>query len=268
MPKTSGDPSVRATQTEGRTARAERAAVARADRERKAKRAKVRNLGVIGVVVVLVAVVAVVLATRTSGSANASTPPGLTAGQGVAIGSGPVDVTIYEDFQCPICKNLEQTDGAGLTKVSAPGGGATVHYVPVSILDSPTSDYSTRAANAAYCAPVDRFKAFHDLLYTNQPAEGGTGLTNAQIISYAKQAGISGSSFTDCVQNGRYTSFVQAQTTAFTNAMQKAKTTPGTPGVFVDGKWAAQDWQKTPDYFTAIVAQEAAKKTASPSPTN
>lgn len=268
MPKNSGDPPVRATQSSGRTARAERAATARAERERKTKRAKVRNLGAIGLMVVLVAVVAVVLA-RDHGpaaSATATKPPGFSAGQGIAAGSGPVDITTYEDFQCPACKMLEDTSGADLAKLEAAGGGATVHYVPVSILDrSSSTQYSTRSANAAYCAPEDKFKAFHDKLYANQPEEGGSGLTDDKIISLAGEAGITGHSFADCVRGQMYADFVRAQTDAFSNALQKAGSSGvATPGVFVDGSWIQQQWQ-TPGFFPAIVAQEAARKTASPS---
>ena len=55
-----------------------------------------------------------------------------------------------------------------------------------------TTNYSSRALDAA-AAVVDTapgsFQAFHDLLYANQPEEGSAGLTDAQLLDYAVQAG-------------------------------------------------------------------------------
>lgn len=265
MAKTSGDPSVRASGPDGRAARAERAAAVRAERERKARRARTRNLAVIIAVVVIAGAVAAVLAQRGSGASasSADAPPGLSAGQGYQVGTGPVHITIYEDFQCPACQALEQSSNADLTAL-AKQGKATVEYIPVSILDrlSSGTEYSSRAANAAYCAPANRFKAFHDKLYANQPAEGGTGLTDDKIVALAKEAGISDPGFATCVKNRTYDSFVTAQTTSFSNALQKRGQDVATPGVLVNGKTIGQEWQQA-GFFSAIVAQESS---GSPSP--
>ena len=274
MPKTSGDPSVRASQPDGRSVRAERAAAARAERDRRAKRAKLRNLGAIGLVVVLVAVVAVVLATRdrgtgTTASSGVAMPAGITAlGQGFTYGSGPVSITIYEDLQCPVCKSLEDTEGASIQQLIA-ANRASVTYVPLRLegLDQGSGGYSTRGGNAAYCAGQQNFRAVHDILYRNQPPEGnGKGLTNAQILDYARQAGVTGDAFTQCVNNGTYDKLVASQTDHLSAQFEASGTTQwGTPAVFVDGQWIGQQWQQNTGYFLAIVAQETARKSASPS---
>jgi len=268
VPKTSGDPSVRAGEPDARAVRAERAAAARAERERRARRSRTRNLAIIIGLVVVAGAVAFVLAQRGSGGTTsaAGTPSGLSAGQGYTVGSGPAHITIYEDFQCPACQQLEQSSNAELASL-AQQGKATVEYVPISILDrlSGGTEYSTRAANAAYCAPADKFKAFHDKLYANQPAEGGTGLPDSKIIALAKEAGITDPSFASCVTTQKYKSFVTAQTDGFSNVMQQRNQDVATPGVLVNGKAIGQGWQQ-PGFFPAIIAQESsASPSASPS---
>lgn len=266
MPKTSGDPSVRAgAQTP--VGRAERVAAARAARERAAKRARTRNLAVIIGLVLVAGAVAFVVAQRsgTDGpDTTVATPAGVSVGGGFSYGTGPVRIQIWEDFQCPVCKNLEQAQGASLVKL-AQENKATVVYSPIAILDDSSRGYSTRAASAAYCAPADKFKAFHDSLYANQPAEGGSGLPEAKVMDLAAKAGITGAAFTSCVTDKTYGPLVQSQYDVVNSAFLAANQPRwGTPGVFVNGKTVG-DWSQ-PGFFEAIVAQETASA-ATPSAT-
>jgi len=266
VPKTSGDPSVRAgAQTP--VGRAERVAAARAARERAAKRARTRNLAVIIGLVLVAGAVAFVVAQRsgTDGpDTTVATPAGVSVGGGFSYGTGPVRIQIWEDFQCPVCKNLEQAQGASLVKL-AQENKATVVYSPIAILDDSSRGYSTRAASAAYCAPADKFKAFHDSLYANQPAEGGSGLPEAKVMDLAAKAGITGAAFTSCVTDKTYGPLVQSQYDVVNSAFLAANQPRwGTPGVFVNGKTVG-DWSQ-PGFFEAIVAQETASA-ATPSAT-
>jgi protein-disulfide isomerase len=263
VPKTPGNPAA----PDPRAARAARAAQIRVERERKAKRAKTRNLSILIGLVLVLGAVAFVIAQRGPGQANTAVarPPAVAAvGSGFSYGTGPVNITIYEDFQCPVCKRLEELQGASLAKL-VQQNKATVVYAPISILDNASAGYSTRAANAAYCAPQDKFKAFHDSLYTNQPAEGGSGLPEAKVMELATKAGITGDTFASCVKNNTYSQFVKSQydfvNKRFTDAGDPRW---GTPGVFVNGKTVSQ-WDQ-PGFFDQIVAQESAGSTASSTP--
>jgi protein-disulfide isomerase len=84
----------------------------------------------------------------------------------------------------------------------------------MAFLDTSANDkYSTRALDAAAvvvnAAGPDAFQKFHDLLYANQPAEGGSGLTDAQLISYAQQAGASGSAVESGIRDLTYGDWVK-----------------------------------------------------------
>lgn len=268
MPKTSGDPSVRSG-SQAPVGRAERVTAARAARERAARKARTRNLAIILGLVLVAGAVAFVVAQRSGSSGpdtTVATPAGVSVGGGFSYGTGPVKIQVWEDFQCPVCKNLEQTQGASLVKL-AQENKATVVYSPIAILDGSSQGYSTRAASAAYCAPADKFKAFHDALYTNQPAEGGSGLPEKTVLDLAAKAGITGTAFTSCVADKTYGPLVQSQYDAVNTAFVAANQPRwGTPGIFVNGKTVG-DWSQ-PGFFEAIVAQETAAAKASPTPSS
>jgi protein-disulfide isomerase len=214
---------------------AEAAARAHAQRRRRAVVG-----GVVAAVVVLVAVVVtvVVQSSRTSTSAAAAVPANTAdGGQVVVVGSAtaPVTVDLYEDFQCPNCKAFEDTNAATLASLVS-AGTVQLHYHGMAFLDtSANDDYSTRALDAAAAvvdaAGPDAFQKFHDLLYANQPAEGGSGLTDDQLVAYAQQAGASGEAVEQAVRDLTYGDWVKQ----VTDQASKDGVT-GTPTVLVDGQ--------------------------------
>ena len=120
-------------------------------------------------------------------------------------------LSIYEDFQCPHCKEFEKTFSPTINKI-VESGAAAVDYYMVSILNKTNGGYSGRAANAAYCVGdenKDAFVRFHSALFAQQPQEGsGSGPDNASLIETARQAGVTGG-VADCVDHNRYTDMVK-----------------------------------------------------------
>ncbi|MGY1618898.1 DsbA family protein [Geodermatophilus sp. SYSU D00691] len=213
---------------------AEAAARARAQRRRR----QLGGLVAAALVAVAVVVTIVVQGHRTATAADSVTPAHTTDdGTTVVVGSAdaPVTVDLYEDFQCPVCKSFEDAAGPALAS-SVADGTVQVRYHGMAFLDtSANDDYSTRALNAAAAvldtAGSDAFEAFHDLLYANQPAEGGSGLTDDQLVDYAVQAGASGEQVEQAVRDLTYGDWVQRVTD---QASQDGVT--GTPTVLVDGQ--------------------------------
>jgi protein-disulfide isomerase len=116
-------------------------------------------------------------------------------------------LAMYEDFQCPHCRDFEKTFGPTISKLIDSGAVAADYYM-VSILNSRANDdYSTRAANAAYCVAdesKEAFSRFHSTLFAMQPEEGAGGAPdNAKLIETARQAG-AGGSVPGCVNSGKY----------------------------------------------------------------
>ena len=143
-------------------------------------------------------------------------------------------VDLYEDFQCPNCKAFEDTTGGTLAQLVA-DGTVQARYHGMAFLDTSANDrYSTRALNAAAAvvaaAGPEAFQSFHDLLFANQPAEGGAGLTDDQLIACAAQAGASGPTVQQDIRDLTYADWVK---TATDQASKDGVT--GTPTAFVDG---------------------------------
>ncbi len=226
----------KATARRGQEARRAVGAAARASVQRRSR----TFLGAIcGAVAVLVAVivVGVVQNQRTAVSADAATPANTVAEAGVRFGDpdAPVTVHVYEDFLRPASKSFEDTLGATLTGLVTEGA-AVVEYRPVAIVDHASTDAcSTRALNAAAVvtdtAGTDAFLAFHELLFTQQPAEGGAGLSDDQLIALAERASAAG----EQVEAGIRDRAFEDRTRRVTDQASRDGLT-GTPTVLADGE--------------------------------
>ena len=78
------------------------------------------------------------------------------------------------------------------------------------------------------------FWKFHDLLFTNQPAEGTAGPDNDQLVALAIEAGADPNEVTDGIENGEFDQWVVNAT----DEMSKHGV-EGTPTVLIDGERVA-----------------------------
>jgi len=155
-------------------------------------------------------------------------------------------LAIYEDFQCPHCRDFEKAFGPTLSKI-VESGAAAIDYNMVSILNATNKGYSMRAANAAYCVAdenKDAFVRFHSALFANQPAEGsGSGPDNASLIETARQAGVTGG-VPECINSGKYDTMVKG--------LAAASKITATPTIRLNGQDISP---ATPDELIAKVRQ-------------
>ncbi len=254
--------------------RAARAEQMRKERE-KADR-KQRNLISVAIVVVVIALIAVggygikkasdknSIDTALNTPANVNKDYGILYDQQAATGTAPaadaakpVKVLLYEDFLCPGCGALEQTSGSFLSS-AVESGEIEIEYRPYSfLLQSSTNKYSQRAWNAAACVNdkggPKAFKAFHDILFANQPQEGTAGPEDDELIDFAKQAGVTG--IDTCVNKRTYGKWIE-------NARSKGEDdgVSGTPTVKIDGKVVEGPNQTIPTTEVLQSAIDAAKK--------
>ncbi|BBZ75079.1 membrane protein [Mycolicibacterium anyangense] len=121
-------------------------------------------------------------------------------------------LAVYEDFQCPHCRDFEKTFGPTINKL-VQSGAVAADYYSVAILNSRVNDnYSTRAANAAYCvADVDKdaYVRFHSALFAQQPEEGASAPDNSRLIETARQAGVPTDKVSSCINGGKYNSMIE-----------------------------------------------------------
>lgn len=158
------------------------------------------------------------------------------AGVAAAPAGEPAQIVVYVDMLCPFCKQFEEENGQQL-QAWRDSGAANVEYRVVSFLNAAsTTNYSARAANAvaavAETSP-ESYTAYIDLLFEQQPAEGGAGLPDEELISLAREAGAG--DISSYVNDGTFRPFAQ-----FTDALARVDNVRGTPSVYVDGQlWPA-----------------------------
>jgi len=165
----------------------------------------------------------------------------------------PLDLVIYVDYLCPHCGTFEQQAGPMLEQWVG-SGQATVEVYPMNIQDNNSrgTRYSTRAANAFACVAQESPDAawdYHSLLLSAdvQPAQGSTGLTNDQLISYAMEAGADDTvALRQCINNVTFSDFITKSTRqalsgpviGLNEAAQEAgQVLTGTPTVMLNGEF-------------------------------
>jgi protein-disulfide isomerase len=153
------------------------------------------------------------------------------AGDGIPLGAGPVTVDAFIDFLCPFCKQFEQASGPALARMVSEGL-ITLVYHPLGFLDRlSTTAYSSRASAASGCASdYGSFAEYKDALFAAQPAEGGPGLSDDELIALGRAAGLGDPGFAECVASGRYLDWA-----AYVTARAAALGVSGTPSTYVEG---------------------------------
>jgi protein-disulfide isomerase len=233
--------------------RSEQAAALLAEQEQQERRRRFAMIG--GVVAVLAVIVGLTwwgISRDTSGETASTVPAGVTDDFGVLLGdaSAETSIVVYEDLQCPVCADFETAAGEQMQS-AIDDGTAQVEFRIVSFLDGASSnEYSSRAANALFVvldtSGTEVFKEFHDLLFANQPAEGGPGPTDEELIQIAVQAGADEDAITGPINDKIYEQWIVNAT----DAMSKNGVT-GTPTGFINGELVEGTTQ---DLIDAVLA--------------
>ncbi len=204
-------------------------------------------IGIVAVVAVVAAGLIGVVAWQLQKPGNSNTPAtAIDGGHGIPVSDGKVQVDLYVDLLCPICKAYETSAGPTLTQLTKDGKIKLVYH-PIAILDGNTnpSGYSTRAGSAAGCAAdFGKFNEFVQAMFAKQPAEGSAGLTDDEIVQVGASVGLIDPAFAQCVRSHKYTDWMAGNTDAAAE-----KNINGTPTVMVDGKKI----DSTADALTAAV---------------
>jgi len=216
--------------------RTQKAAAIRAEQDRKERNRRVALVA--GIVVLLGAIIA---GGTWYSSGGGSDKPGdataahVAAGElGLQVGKSdaPVKVVIYEDFQCPFCRELEASTRTFLRE-NAAKGKVYVEYQPINLLgDLP---YSAKALNAfaavLHSASPEAALKLHDLLYDNQPYEQDSAkVTDSQIAAWVKQAGGDNATVREAMKTRDATYF------NVVNQLMASQGIQSTPTVLVNGK--------------------------------
>ncbi|MEV4547589.1 DsbA family protein [Nonomuraea wenchangensis] len=141
-------------------------------------------------------------------------------------GDAPV-LDVYEDFDCPVCKDMHAKVDPTIQRLARAGKVKVVFHAVTIFVDEPMRSNSVRAAAAARCVPESSWLAFRDELYAIQPAPHGvaSGFTVEELVQAARKAG---AQVDTCVRDQSYAESHLAET-----AKVRLE---GTPTLLLDGK--------------------------------
>lgn len=165
---------------------------------------------------------------------SGSGPANVLADGAVRIGEPDAEVTVrvVMDLQCPFCKAFEDANGKVLED-AVREGTAAVEYSVISFLDrASTTEYSSRAGNASFCVAnsgLDSYQAWLAEMFAEQPAEGGAGLPDSELIAIAESTGYADSAVAECITDRRYDTYLRTKTDEVL-----ASGVNGTPTVYVN----------------------------------
>jgi hypothetical protein len=155
-------------------------------------------------------------------------PSGHTPEGGVLVGSEGARrrLVVFEDPQCPYCREFEDVSGDLLRREVA-AGAVAVEFRIRSFLGAE----SVRAANAlAVAAEAGRFDELRRELFANQPPEHSGGFTTADLLDLGRRAGLTSPDYVTAVEQGRYERWVREIDQVF-----EEQDPDGTPSAVLDG---------------------------------
>ncbi|HJR79614.1 MAG TPA: thioredoxin domain-containing protein [Anaerolineales bacterium] len=216
--------------------------------QREQQRRRLITIGIITLVAALVVFAVVWPQLRPVGEIVTVTPAALPETDGLSMGDSNAVATIdvFEDFQCPACRNFtENTEPLIIQDLVATGKARYVfHHYP--FLDGNgvgNIGESDMAANAAMCAnEQDKFWEMHSVLFANWNGENQGAFSNRRLQAMAESIGLDMEAFDSCFSARKYETEIQAD---FDLGQQMGVS--GTPTVFVNGRRVGEPRQ-VPSY--------------------
>jgi hypothetical protein len=165
-------------------------------------------------------------------------PPGHTLEGGVLVGSDRARrrLVVFEDPQCPYCREFEERSGDLLRREVAAGAVAV-------------GDESVRAANAlALAAGAGRFDELRREMFANQPPEQSGGYTTGDLLELGGRVGLTSPDYVAGVREGRYETWVREVDGVFEEQDPR-----GTPFALLDGRPIESESLYDPDALGALI---------------
>lgn len=135
-------------------------------------------------------------------------------------------MVLFEDPQCPYCRQFEELNGPVIT-AAVEAGDLVVEYRMRCFL----GPESVRADNAlALAAEAGRFDELRRALFAAQPEEGTGGFTIEDLLGLGAQVELSDPDFVSGVREARYEPWVLRQ-----ERLYQAQDPQGTPAALLNG---------------------------------
>jgi Thioredoxin len=173
-------------------------------------------------------------------------PSGHTPEGGVLVGSEGARrrLVLFEDPQCPYCREFEEVSG-DLLRREVSAGAVAVEYRIRCFLGIE----SVRAANAlAAAAQLGGFDELRRALFANQPAEHSGGFTTEDLLELGARVGLTNPGYVAAVREGRYAIWVRE-----IDAVFQRQDPDGTPAGALDGERVDAETLYDPDALGALI---------------
>lgn len=147
-------------------------------------------------------------------TATIRTPESPFAGvesDGLVLGSpdAPLELIVYEDFQCPFCGRFSREDMPHLVEDFVRPGLVRVVFHPIAALGRE----SMWAAEAARCAADQGlFWEYYHVLFSNQGGENRGVFAKPRLKAFADTIDIDHAVFDPCLDNDQYVAEIEAST--------------------------------------------------------
>ena len=153
-------------------------------------------------------------------------------GKALGLATDKVVLQIFGDFQCSVCEEYFRSVEPQLMKDYVDTGKIRYEFHHFIVIDQNTGGtQSQHAAEASECANEQgHFWDYHNMLYTNQGAEGSDALADNRLKAFAAAIGLDTAKFNACFDSHRYASVVAADV-----ALGESKGVSGTPTLFLNG---------------------------------
>ncbi|GAA2847196.1 thioredoxin domain-containing protein [Streptosporangium fragile] len=239
----------------------------KAQREQQRRKDKARRITTIAAAAV-VAIAAVgagwwyaAQSSKSEQATAALAPITVTADGAVVMAKAGVEkpvLDVYEDFQCPACKSLEEASGPTIKNLAAEGKAKVVFH-PITIFPEQmnngiTRGNSVRAGVASRCiAGGTPWMQFHDKVFKEQPLENVEGFKISDLVEWGKEAGVTDPNFEKCVTGQEKA----AQHTAYSQKILDTQKLQGTPTLKLNGTEVPNDVAFSPSGLRQAVLDAA-----------
>jgi protein-disulfide isomerase len=156
-------------------------------------------------------------------------PPGIVDPAEAAESGEPVQVVVFQDFECVHCASFEEENGQALQE-AVTAGDITLEYRNLNFLDRATpTNYSSRAAAAAYevgnQVSTEEYLAFVEEVFSHQ---GTGGLSDEELIEIADEHG---ADIADAMEENTWRPMVNV-----VSQESVANGVTGTPTIYIAGE--------------------------------
>jgi protein-disulfide isomerase len=138
---------------------------------------------------------------------------GQQQGESLGAAEAPVVLTVYSDFQCPVCARFVKEDFQTLKTRFVDTGVLRIEAQDIAILGTGEPNESIELAAAAMCAgDQGRYWTFHDLIFWNQGRENQGDHDASYLAAVADRSGLDRSEWDACMAGDEKRDAVRSQT--------------------------------------------------------